>query len=719
MQVEGTTRVFAIADEDLERENDEKTSAVHFLRFELDAGDDRAPCAAAPRSPPASTTSTTGTRCARCPRRCARRWSPISPERARPPARARQSANTRAAARRRRGSHGTLTHRDDSVLHRLRHRGPDRPRARAAPAGHVHRHRRARITWRTKSSTTASTRRSPATASRSTSRSTRTARSRSPTTAAACRSTSIPRRRSAGVELILTRLHAGGKFSDKTYQFSGGLHGVGVSVVNALSKHLECWVKRDGKEYNISFKDGKVDLEAARSSAPSASATPAPPCASGRTRSSSTRTSSPCPQLKHVLKAKAVLCPGLRVTFTNEASGEKDEWFYTGDLGAYLLERARQERAPAGRADHRHAHAAMTMRSTGRSCWATGCGAADRRELRQPDSRPSRAARTSTACAPAWRRRCASSASSATSLPRGIKLTPEDVWDRACYVLSVKMQRAAVRRPDEGAAELARGRRAGRGARARRDGAVAQSASGRRRAHRAVRHRQRAGARSRPRSAWCASALTGGPALPGKLADCTSQEPKRSELFLVEGDSAGGSAKQARDKDFQAIMPLRGKILNTWEVDAGASSAPRRKCTTSASRSASIRARRTCRRCAITRSASSRTPTPTASTSRRCCARCSCGTSARWCAHGHVYVAMPPLYRIDAGKQVLLRARRRRARQLLKRIEEENPRTQAARDALQGPRRDEPVAAARDHHRPAHAPPGAAHDRRPRTTPTS
>src|SRR5688572_24006838 len=156
-----------------------------------------------------------------------------------------------------------------------------------------------------------------------------------------------PKEKVSGVELILTRLHAGGKFSDKTYKFSGGLHGVGVSVVNALSKHLECWVKRGGKEYNISFKDGKaasklevVGSVGQRNTGTTVRFWPDPKFFDSDKFS--------IPQLKHTLKAKAVLCPGLRIKFIDEASGQTDEWFYTGDLGAYLVEELeKSERLPS------------------------------------------------------------------------------------------------------------------------------------------------------------------------------------------------------------------------------------------------------------------------------------------------------------------------------------------------------------------------------------
>src|SRR5437868_3906689 len=146
-----------------------------------------------------------------------------------------------------------------------------------------------------------------------------------------------PKEKVSGVELILTRLHAGGKFSDKNYQFAGGLHGVGVSVVNALSKHLECWVKRGGKQYNISFNSGKIKskLEVVDEVGKNNTGTTVrfwPDAQFFETVAFSV------PKLKHTLRAKAVLCPGLRVTLTVEQTGEKDEWFYTGGVNEYLRE---------------------------------------------------------------------------------------------------------------------------------------------------------------------------------------------------------------------------------------------------------------------------------------------------------------------------------------------------------------------------------------------
>ncbi len=245
-----------------------------------------------------------------------------------------------------------------------------------------------------------------------------------------------PKEKVSGVELILTRLHAGGKFSDKNYKFSGGLHGVGVSVVNALSKQLECWIKRGGKEYNIGFRDGKVvaKLEVVGSVGQRNTGTtvrfwPDPKFFDSDKFS--------VPQLKHTLKAKAVLCPGLKVRFLNEATGESDEWFYTGDLGAYLVEElAQAERLPpepiTGKreadndaVEYALAWAPDAEESIGESyvnLIPTPEGGTHVNGLR-------------SGVAQAVREFC----EFRNIIPRGIKLTPEDAWVKANFVLSVKI----------------------------------------------------------------------------------------------------------------------------------------------------------------------------------------------------------------------------------------------------------------------------------------
>jgi topoisomerase-4 subunit B len=478
-----------------------------------------------------------------------------------------------------------------------------------------------------------------------------------------------PKEKVSGAVLILTRLHAGAKFSDKNYQFSGGLHGVGVSVVNALSKHLECWIKRGGKEYNIGFKDGKVSSKLEEIGAVGQ-------------RNSGTRLrfwpdakffdsdEFSVPQLKHTLKAKAVLCPGLRITFKNEVSGEKDEWFYTGDLAAYLVEElGKHERIPAEpitgtrEGDDDAVNYAL--------CWAPDAenpigesyvnliptieGGTHVNGLR-------------AGVAQAVREFCEFRA----LVPRGIKLTPEDVWDKANYVLSVKIHEPQF-------AGQMKERLGSRDAAALVEGFVRDSMAlwlnrhpdaGERIAQFAIANAQE---RAKAAQRVVRKRMAGGPALPGKLADCTSQEPRRSELFLVEGDSAGGSAKQARDRDFQAIMPLRGKILNTWELDAGEIAGSQEVhdiCVAlgiepGATDLSQLRYHKVC----ILADADS---------DGQHIATLLCALFLRHfrplVAHGHVHVAMPPLYRIDAGKQVHYALDDAERDQLLKRIEKESPR---------------------------------------------
>ena len=488
-----------------------------------------------------------------------------------------------------------------------------------------------------------------------------------------------PKEKVSGAELILTRLHAGAKFSDKNYQFSGGLHGVGVSVVNALSKHLECWIKRAGKEYNIGFKDGKVSsrLEAIGTVGQRNTGTrirfwPDPKFFDSDKFS--------VPQLKHTLKAKAVLCPGLRVTFKNEASGEQDEWFYTGDLGAYLIEElGKHERIPVE---------AITGTREGDNdavnyalCWAPDAESAIGESyvnLIPTIEGGTHVNGLRAGVAQAVREFC----EFRNLVPRGIKLTPEDVWDKANYVLSVKIHEPQF-------AGQMKERLGSRDAAALVEGFVRDSLAlwlnrhpdaGERIAQFAIANAQE---RAKAAQRVVRKRMTGGPALPGKLADCTSQEPKRSELFLVEGDSAGGSAKQARDKDFQAIMPLRGKILNTWELDPGEIAGSQEVhdiCVALGIEPGStdlsqLRYHKVC----ILADADS---------DGQHIATLLCALFLRHfrplVAHGHVHVAMPPLYRVDAGKQVLYALDDAERDQLLKKIENESPRSKATVTRFKG-----------------------------------
>jgi topoisomerase-4 subunit B len=374
-----------------------------------------------------------------------------------------------------------------------------------------------------------------------------------------------PREKVPGVEVILTRLHAGGKFSNKNYKFSGGLHGVGVSVVNALSKHLEVWIRRDGKEYNMAFANGNKasKLEVIGEV--------------GKRNTGTTLRFWPdakyfdnvkfsIPRLKHILRAKAVLCPGLKVSFEDEASGDKEEWCYEDGLKDYLTSALRGgELLPAegfvGNFEGNEEAVSWAI------AWVSEC------EANLAESYVNLVPTTQggthvnglrTGLTEAVREFC----EFRNLVPRGVKLTPEDVWDKVSYILSVKLA-------DPQFSGQTKERLTSRECSTFVTGVVKDAfglwlnqhvESGERIAELAISSAQ---SRMRAGRQVVRKKITQGPALPGKLADCSSQDSERTELFLVEGDSAGGSAKQARDREFQAIMPLRGKILNTWEVDSG------------------------------------------------------------------------------------------------------------------------------------------------------
>jgi topoisomerase IV subunit B len=488
-----------------------------------------------------------------------------------------------------------------------------------------------------------------------------------------------PKEKVSGVELILTRLHAGGKFSDKNYKHSGGLHGVGVSVVNALSKKLETHIRRGGKEYLISFKDGKVDSKlsvvgsvGARNTGTTVRFWPDPKFFDTDKFS--------VPPLKHTLKAKAVLCPGLKITFANEATGEKDEWFYTGDLGAYLAEEVTdKDKLPAEPIVG--SNEGETDLVSYALLWAPNA------EIAVGESYVNLIPTTEggthvnglrSGLAGAVRDFC----EHRNLIPRGVKLAPEDVWDKVNYVLSVKINEPQF-------AGQMKERLSSRDAAGVVEGFVKDSMAlwlnrhpdaGERIGQYAITNAQE---RAKAAARVVRKRISGGPALPGKLADCSSQEPKRSELFLVEGDSAGGSAKQAREKDFQAIMPLRGKILNTWEVDSGSIGSSEEVHNISIALgvdpgSADLSQLRYYKVCILA----------DADSDGQHIATLLCALFLRHfrplVANGHVYVAMPPLYRIDAGKQVYYALDDVEREQILKKIEKENSRTKPSVTRFKG-----------------------------------
>jgi len=450
-----------------------------------------------------------------------------------------------------------------------------------------------------------------------------------------------------GVEVILTKLHAGGKFSNKNYEFSGGLHGVGVSVVNALSKHLEVWVRRGGKEYNISFADGnKVsDLEEVgtvgkRNTGTTLQFWPDPSFFDSNKFS--------VPRLKHVLRAKAVLCPGLKVSFYEEKTDETSKWCYEDGLRDYLMDELQgQPTLPedpfmgsfAGNAEAAD-WAVLWLPEGGESVSEsyvnlvpTSQGGTHVNGLR-------------TGLTEAMREFC----EFRNLLPRGVKLAPDDVWDKVSYILSVKMA-------DPAFSGQTKERLSSRECAPFISGVVKDSFSLWLNQHteqgEAIAELAIANAQSRLRAGKkvVRKKITQGPALPGKLADCSSSDPAQSELFLVEGDSAGGSAKQARDKEFQAIMPLRGKILNTWEVDASEVLGSQEVhdiavaigVDPGSDKLDGLRYRKIC-------------VLADADSDGAHIATLLCALFLRHfhplVQAGNVYIAMPPLYRIDVGKEV-------------------------------------------------------------------
>ncbi len=472
-----------------------------------------------------------------------------------------------------------------------------------------------------------------------------------------------------GVELIFTRLHAGGKFSNKNYEFSGGLHGVGISVVNALSTRLEVRVRRDAQEYLMHFADGfkASELEVVGTVGRRNTGTSVRFWPDGKYFDSARFSIS---RLKHVLKAKAVLCPGLTISFTDKNSGEKLEWFYEDGLRSYLADAVSEwERLPdepfcgshVGQGE-RVEWALLWLPEGGTSIQEsyvnlipTAQGGTHVNGLRQ-------------GLLDAMRDFC----EFRNLLPRGVKLAPEDIWERISFVLSLKMQEPQFSGQTK---ERLSSRQASNFVSSVVKDAFslwlnAHAEQGMQLAEMVI---EQAGRRLKSARRVERKRVTQGPALPGKLADCVGQDPMRGELFLVEGDSAGGSAKQARDKEYQAILPLRGKILNTWEVDESQVLASQEVHNIAVAIGVDPGAKdleqlRYGKICILA----------DADSDGLHIATLLCALFVRHfralVEAGHVYVAMPPLFRIDAGKEVHYALDDEEREAIMQRIESANKR---------------------------------------------
>ncbi len=478
-----------------------------------------------------------------------------------------------------------------------------------------------------------------------------------------------PEEKISGVELILTRLHSGGKFSDKNYKYSGGLHGVGVSVVNALSKKLEVWVRRDGQVYKMAYANGDktsplkiIDTLPKRQTGTTIRFWPDEKYFDSPKISVS--------KLKHLLRAKAVLCSGLYVKLT-DATLDKPvnyEWHYQEGLRDYLKEAIKSSpHLPAepfiGRFASQNEEADWAL------VWLIegGDGVMESYVNLIPTIQGGTHVNgLRTGLLEAMREFC----ELRNLLPRGVKLAPEDIWENCNYILSVKMQ-------DPQFSGQTKERLTSRESAVFVQGVVKDAFSlwlnqnvqeGTALSSWVIANAEK---RIKTSKKIERKKITAGPALPGKLADCSLQDPKRSELFLVEGDSAGGSAKQARDRSFQAVMPLRGKILNTWEIASSQVLSSQEVNDIAIAigvdpGSSDLNGLRYDKICILADADSDGLHIATL-------------LCALFVKHfkalveeGHLYVAMPPLYRIDVAKEVYYALDEDEKKGVLDRINAEN-----------------------------------------------
>ena len=449
------------------------------------------------------------------------------------------------------------------------------------------------------------------------------------------------------VELIFTRLHAGAKFSNEDYKFSGGLHGVGVSVVNALSSFLEAEIKRDGQKYSIRFEESekKNDLKniekvGKKNTGTKVTFLPDPQYFDNAKISVS--------QLKSALKAKAVLSPGLKISFKDENTGESESWCFVEGLAAYLA-----SSNVGGEVVPSDPFEGEFMSEEGGLTWAlqwvqgiTDPISESYVNLIPTSQGGTHVNGTRSGLTEALKEFC----EFRNLIPRGVKLTSDDIWLNCSSIISAKVkdpqftgqtkERLSSKEFTNVSSQIIKDSFSLWLNQHTEEGEIIAGIC--------IANAQ---ARQKNNKKVDRKKIVSGPALPGKLTDCTCDDPEEGELFLVEGESAGGSAKRARDRKFQAILPLKGKIMNTWEVDVGEVLASQEVSNIAIALgvepgSNNLEGLRYGKVCILADADSDGLHIATL-------------LCALFLRHfrplveaGRVYVAMPPLYRIDQGKEV-------------------------------------------------------------------
>ena len=488
-----------------------------------------------------------------------------------------------------------------------------------------------------------------------------------------------PEQKKPGVEVILSTLHAGGKFSNNSYQFSGGLHGVGVSIVNALSTSLEVTVKRGGNVYQMSFSGGekKADLEIVDTCGQRNTGTILRFWPDSKYFDSVKFSIS---RLRHILKAKAVLCGGLSVSFFDENTNQTEEWYFEDGLRDYLMESSSNytilpEDPFIGKSSTNSESVEWAIQ------WMPDGGETIQESyvnLIPTTQGGTHINGMRSGILEAIREFC----ELRSLLPRGVKLAPEDIWDRVSFVLSVKLT-------DPQFSGQTKDRLSSREVAGVVSGILKDAFSlwlnqhvqdGESLATLFIQSAQR---RLKAGKKITRKKVTQGPALPGKLADCSSVDPKECEIFLVEGDSAGGSAKQARNRENQAIMPLRGKILNTWEIDSQEILASQEVNDISIALGVEpadddLNGLRYDKICILA----------DADSDGLHIATLLCALFVRHfrtlVTRGHVYVAMPPLFRIDVGKDVYYALDEGEKNSIIERVKKDQQRSKISVQRFKG-----------------------------------